>query len=426
MDGLDHQVWPQNKDIAELKEKIENLKTGTNVDINKIKPEYREEYKHLIKKGITNLNDKERPRLRMIQKRSGVYQEPDEKVIKKLEDELEKLENQKQTLIKKEYDRLETLVKRYEHKFKHAKRMIRHYEKRIGRAHIKLKTKPSEVIPDPPRIEYAEGTPFTRWDHIEGYDSEVVPEEYDQWGQVYNAQESNKTIGITHYTNGSGHFNQYVRQKLDNDLEGMEDTLINALVNTSAKKNEYYTKVKDFITLPTLDEKGKANPKELEEAINSFKKLLAKKDKRAIAALDEMRETFERDYREFMYTALELTENVVTVSGQNIDKIGELAVGDTYVAPTFISTALSEEATNYFIGRLLKDGKKACKIIFFNREKAKYVVVGPRSAGNILETELIQLPETEGDVFHIGSELFDHVIDGVRIQEDVPVYYVMI
>jgi len=273
----------------------------------------------------------------------------------------------------------------------------REIELKIGKQHIEHKTPPSTQVTPTKTVKY-------NYEDYNTYDGiEKDKEKYHQFCQVLNSQETNKPFGIRKYSEGSGHFNQYIKLKREGQTDKIEDNILNALVHPDS-----IYKIKDKNIIEELDHfECKRDSTPLKEAVKKLKHKLHHGDKEVKKYYDDLLESFEREEKDFYDNAVQFNENVITYSGQSYNRYGHLKKGDTWEAPKMVSSSLTEEATDYFLKRRVKkEGDTAVKIRFFHPEGTKQVVIGERSL-HPAEAEIVQLPGQTGRVIRRSRKKFE-------------------
>lgn len=407
-------------------------------NINALTKEEQKTYKELLQKqkedklGLIGKLD-----LRELKEKA--YIDPD--VLKKqqqINSQIKKLEKEREELIEKiekQFDKSKQQIRQESSKVYDELAIL---DEKIGKMHIKQGTKPSTIVTPTSTITKV-GLTFNRYDGIEKKDKE-----YHELSRVHNAQESRKTYGTTEYTEGSGHFNSYIKCKTNNDTKGMEHNVLNALIHPKSiyrlNQNTERTRkiLKDVDTKKLAEKVGlydedillginkTENPelyqkaqKRIKQAEAKLKKLVDAGDKDATKAYTSLKKSFEKEEKDLRKEAIPLHENIVTMSGQNYDKFKDLKVGDDYIAETNISTSLSREQTEFFIKR----AEKKCVVYFYNKEGTPIVFIGERSSGAKSEAEIIQMVGTKGKVIGLRKELH---MEGTVFEEEIPALDIMI
>jgi len=386
---------PTGPQMKKLKAKVKVfIRRNTNqFDINRLTTEEQKQYHELLEK---HKNDKlglvGRVNLETLRYK-GKLSSTNAKKIDKIQDKIKKLEHSKEKARQKILDGYDKQIQTIEKELHQLQKEETKIEKLIGEQHLRNKTKPSSIVP-PSRQVTKQGKTFNSYDGIE-----KDKEKYHDLSLTLNSQESNKPYGIRKYSEGSGHFNKYLQLKKEGRTDELEDNFLNALVHP---KSIY--KIKDKKVFEGINQfDAKDNPKLITDAVKKLKKRLHNGDKEIQKYYDDIVKAFEREEKDIIENAVEIPENIVTVSGQSHKRYGHLKKGDKWEAPKCVSSSLSNEQTNYFVKRRIKDDDKPIKIYFYTQEGGKQVVIGERSL-HPNEAELVQLPGQTGTVIDTGTE----------------------
>lgn len=443
---------PIEKDINKLKNKIESLKQPSKLfDATKLSPSKQEEWKQItqelldevtseypsdqtisrLKAGVrtfmkrnptnqgfninnlTKAEQKQYTKLIEMEKNDtlsflkkidlkklrvkGSLSSQTQKEIDKLQEEVDHLEDIKFKQLDAIEEGLKKTRKKLEKELDDILKERGDIERKIGKQHIQNKSKPSNQVV-PTSSESLSGVKFNKYDGIE-----ENREDYHNFCQILNSQETNKPFGIYQYSKGSGHFNQHLKLKREGRTDEIEDNILNALVHPDS-----IYKIKDKNIIEELDHfEVKQNRSPLTDAVNKLKTKLHNGDSTIKKYYDDVLESFEREEKDFYDSAVTFNENIITYSGQSYNRYGHLKKGDKWEAPKMVSSSLTEERTDYFVKRRVKkDEDTAVKIRFFHQKDTKQVVIGERSL-HPHEAEIVQLPGQTGTVVKRGREKFE-------------------
>jgi SPP1 gp7 family putative phage head morphogenesis protein len=406
---LSTQLLQEATDENFIPEKLETLKAKVRVflkrntsknkfDINNLSHEEQKQYKELIelKEKEGKLSFIEKHTLKDLEEKGRLNKQIQEQV-EQLEAEIQSLKNIKEEKIARIDKALKNERKQLEQQIETLRKQQKEIELKIGKQHLQNGTKPSHVVTPKGSIT-KQGQNFNRYDGIAAED-----EDYHNFCQVLNSQESNTPHGIRKYSEGSGHFNRHIELKKEGNLDKIEDNILNALVHPDS-----IYKLNDASIITPLDKfECKNNPQLIKDAVKKLKKKLHAGDSKVKKAYDDLLESFEREEQDFLNNTVEFKEHIVTFSGQNSRKYGHLKVGDDYEAPKCVSSSLTEEETNYFIGRIAKKGDTPVKIRFLHQPCTKQVVIGERSL-HPNEAEIVQIQGTKGKVIDKHTETFEY------------------
>ena len=374
------------------------IKTSTNqFDINKLTSAEQKIYKELrtIQKanpGQLSISDK--IKIKNLT-RKGKMSAENMKKIDKLEKEINKIKDAKKAEDKRLLKKVKDEQDKIKEKIKALEAEQTRIENEMGQQYLQNHARPSQYI-NPSRQIDLNGKTFNWYDKIENDENE-----YHKFCLVHNSQKSNTPYGIKKYSEGSGHFNEYLKLKNDGaSTEKIEDNILNALVHPQS-----IYKIKDkniFKPLNSFDVKD--DPSLVKGAVNTLKRRLHDGDPDIVKAYDEVLKGFKREEKDFLENAVYFRENIVTASGQSHARYGHLRVGDDWVAPKCVSSSLSNGQTNYFLRRRNTETDKPVKIYFYHQANStKQVIIGERSL-HPNEAEIVQLPGTHGKVIKRGSE----------------------
>ena len=359
-----------------LNNKLKDVKIE-DIDVSKLKGDYLEYYNNI------SIKIKSGEKLSLLEKKQwNTVLKLSNKNRKKYLDEIKEIDSQLQAYETKKTE-ISTRVR--ESLIKARKDFIRERSKtdeKLYENYVETETSPHTKIHH--NIETYENKEYYSYDAIE--DTET---DYRTLSIIYNSYKNRNSTATDDYTGGSSHFNSYI------------------VANKNKDKKELDNLFENMLKLKQENLIGDKYKKVMEEYPDTWR--------------TEQIKIWEKTDKGLKEDQIPLKENTILFSGQNYMHYKQYHAGDKIEVPTYFSSTVSKQQTDFFVKKWNNERREGSPCIFkiYADKGTNTIAINERSTGAYdHEAEFIFPPNSKFEVDHVTKE-YQELLD-----EKVPVFYV--